>query len=162
MTPTQAAIDFSPLVNIALQAFGVILMALASVAAAYIAQHFKLKNQDQIRTAFLDSADRAVSYATAQAKVAEAAGEFHVSVKDQTIAAASNYLIQQVPGAIKSLGITPDGVEKLVEAKMAQAAGVALPPTLTPAAAVAPAIAPPIAPAATASPGVASAALGKP
>lgn len=128
MTPTQATIDFAPFANILLQAAGVVLMALASVAAAYIAQHFKHLNQDVVKAGFLDAADRAVSYATAKVGDAEAAGQLKVSVKSDTVAAAANYLLQGVPGAIKTLGIDQAGLERVVEAKMAQAAGVAVPP----------------------------------
>lgn len=140
MNPTtQAAIDLSPIVNDLIQGAGIVLLALGSVAAGYIAQHFKNLNQAQVQAVLHDATDRAISYATAKTNELEADGKLSIPVKDQTTAGAVNYLIQSMPGTIKKLGYSGDDLQRLVEAKVAQAAGVALPPTLAPAVTSAPA-----------------------
>lgn len=52
--------------------------------------------------------------------------------KSDVIAEATNYVVPKVPGALKTLGITPAGVAQRIEARLPKEVVSALPPNSAP------------------------------
>ena len=120
----QTAIDLTPIINVAVQLLGAVLLAVASVAVGYLAKRFKLNNQQALNDIVQQAATNAVNYGLSQAGQLSAAGAFNLQSKSAVIAAAAGYVTTHVPDALKKLGIDQSTVERLVEAKLADAVGV--------------------------------------
>ena len=113
-------VDLSPLVSLGVQVLGGVLLAVASVAAGYVAKHFKLANESTVRGYLMDAAENAVAYAASKEQALSAEGKFDVTTKNAVIGTASDYLLDHVPDAIAKFNLDRDHVERIVEAKLGQ------------------------------------------
>lgn len=119
MTSTTT-IDLAPvLLQIVLPIAGAVLSALIPLAVAKLATFLHLKANSEDRKALLDAADNAVALALKAAR--DNAGGAVVDVHNASVAAAVDYLTTNLPDAIKRLGLTPDAVENIVNARLAAA-----------------------------------------
>jgi hypothetical protein len=112
MTPTQAAIDLSPIINnvlvplVATGLSGVAAWVLGRVAAYF---HFQL-SQGQ-RQVVSDAIDNGIALAVKRL------GPVTINA-DQHVAEVVNYVLPKVPDALKHLGVTPDHLAEVIAAKM--------------------------------------------
>lgn len=111
-------IDLTPLVD------QVIYPLIAACVAPFVALlvqkltlflHIKMEAQQQqaLETALTNG----INFALSRAKTYADANGVVVS-KSSLIQQAANYVLPKVPGTLKSLGITPDGVAERIEARL--------------------------------------------
>jgi len=110
-------IDLSSIETEVLQALGIVLFSLLSLAAQKFVAWLKLKNGAQVQAAIDGAADKAINFGVmkAQEKI-RAEGWDSVSVQNQVAATAVSYVADKFPEALKSAGIdptTPDGAQKI-------------------------------------------------
>lgn len=109
-------IDLAPLVNQVVIPLAV--PALASVgtwALAAIAGHFHIKIQDSQRALVNEVLTRAINYAASKAPAT-----INATTGSAVADVAAAYVASHVPGALRSLGVTPDGLRQMVEARLPQ------------------------------------------
>jgi hypothetical protein len=117
---------------------GNIILTLSGIAAAVLASaaHFGVRaltkfltaktgiDLDNVTRSYLDPAiDKAISYATVQVQKA-AANNLKIDVHNETIAHATNYLIDRVPDALAHFGLDQEHLEQLIEARLGKFLGV--------------------------------------
>ena len=108
-------IDLAPLVNQVVIPLALpVLTAAGSWAAIKVAGFFHIQIQDSQRALVDDVIYRAIRYASA--KVAPT--ELQVTTGNQMTDVAATYVTQHVPGALRSLGVTPDALRRMVEARL--------------------------------------------
>ena len=110
-------IDLTPILNPLITLAGLVLAGFASWAMAHIAAYAHVSMQSQQMQTVLGAIDRGISYGTSKA-TALAAQDGTVNVADTAADEAANYVITKLPGTLKSLGITQQGVADLILAKL--------------------------------------------
>jgi hypothetical protein len=83
---------------------------------------------NDVQAGIVDAAlNNAVHYgATKAMTLAEKVGWTHPVVQNQIVGEAANYVLAQVPDTLKKLGITQDGVGRLVTARVGKLLGVTM------------------------------------
>lgn len=110
-------VDLSPLTAVLLQVLVPLLTAAVSGAAIALLRKWKLDGDDTIRQYVLTAVENGVHYGVGRA-AANVSKLNSVDVKSQAVAAAVNYVIQQVPDAVKKLKLDPSAVQRMVEARL--------------------------------------------
>lgn len=106
-------LDLAPLVNtVIIPLLAPTLMACAAWAAAKLASYAHVQLQDSQRALLNAAITNALNYAEHQL-----AGHETVTVSEK-VATAVAYLQPKIPGALKSLGVTPDHLADLVIARL--------------------------------------------
>lgn len=109
----------APLAPLAVELAAALLLALASFAAARLATWLKLSNDAAVRGYLQEAIERAADWAEARmvaalAGQAPTAADWRRAVED-----AAGYLAERVPDALTHFRVTPEGVRRLVEARLA-------------------------------------------
>lgn len=109
----MTAIDLAPLVNgVVIPLITPVLLAVATWALTKVAGYAHFQIQDGQRRVVSDAIDHGIAYA-------QKALASHETVNaDATVAAAVNYILPKVPGALASLGVTGDHLAQLVTARL--------------------------------------------
>lgn len=96
------------------------LATIVTAAIGWLANMIRLKLNIDIEAKHREALHSAAMTGinAALAKVGGAASHLTMTTKNTVIDQAMNWVISSVPEAIKSLGITPEGVQKLVTAKL--------------------------------------------
>lgn len=120
-------IDFTSVADTLFMAVSIILGTVASVGIAWLSKKlndkFGLEIEGQHREALQDAFGYAINFGINRAKEA-ANGRLTFDSKNSLVAFAVTYLMQQVPGTLKTFGIdpnTPEGQHKIatmVEARL--------------------------------------------
>ena len=112
----MTTIDVAPIINqVVVPILSAVLLTALSWAATRIASYFHIKLQDSQRAVLSTAVNNGIAYAQ-QAL----AGRENVTLGDKASLAVS-YILPKVPGALKSLGVTPDHLSQLVTAQLPQA-----------------------------------------
>jgi len=107
-------IDLAPLLNVVVPLAAAPVAAAATWALAKVAQHFHIQIQDSQRQALNDAIYHGLNYAARSIEPAQ------VKVRSGEIASAAvNYAIAHVPSTLNALGVTPDNLRQMVEARLA-------------------------------------------
>lgn len=107
-------IDLAPLVNqVIIPLATPVVAGIASWALANIAAHFKIRVQDSQRELINAVIYRGIAYASSKAP-----STINVSTGSAVKDMAANYVIEHVPGALRSLGVTPAALGQMVEARL--------------------------------------------
>lgn len=111
MTPTT--IDLAPLVNgVLIPLLAPALLGVLTWAGARLSLLLHIKLQDSQRAVLSAAVTNAIAYAQQRLAARET-----VLVSDQ-VATAVNYILPKIPGALKSLGVTPQHLAELVTAQL--------------------------------------------
>jgi len=114
---TLHGIDLTPILNPLIQTAGLILTGFASWALAMVANYAHVSKQSALLQNVLGAVDRGISYAQNQATT-YADGHGTIMPTTSTEQTAVNYVVSKMPGALKSLGMSPAHVADLVVAKL--------------------------------------------
>lgn len=87
--------------------------AAATWAFAAVAGHFHIRIQDSQRALVNEVINRGIAYAASKAPTA-----LNVTTGSAVTDLAASYTLSHVPGALRSLGVTPDGLRQMVEARL--------------------------------------------
>ena len=110
----MTTIDLVPIINqVVVPILSAVLLAVLAWAAQRIAVFFHIKIQDSQRAVLSAAVSNGIAYAGHAL-----AGRENITVSD-TAAAAVEYVLPKVPGALKALGVTPDHLSQLVTAQLA-------------------------------------------
>ena len=107
-------IDLAPLVTqVVIPLAAPVVAGFASWALANIAAHFKIRIQDSQRELINQVIYRGIAYASTKvpSSIPVSAGG---GLKD----VAAGYVLDHIPGALRSLGITPTSLGEMVEARL--------------------------------------------
>ena len=107
-------IDLAPLVNqVVIPLVVPVLAGAGTWAAARIAAYFHIKVQDSQRALINAVIQRGIAYAASKvpSSIPVTAGG---GLKDM----AAQYVIDHIPGALRSLGVTPAALGQMVEARL--------------------------------------------
>lgn len=114
-------LDLSPLtLELVKLAFAALLAAL-TVGARVLYTTLKEKWGLEVEQAQRDKVNEAIQFALqyAETKVASAVdAKDNVEVKNQMVATAAEYVMAKIPDALDRLGVTPESVADLVEARI--------------------------------------------
>lgn len=106
-------IDLSPLVNqVVIPLLTPVLIGVATWALTRVAAYAHFQIQDGQRQLIATVVDNGVAYAEQLL-----AGKETVTASDK-VATALNYVLPKVPGALKSMGVTPEHLAQMVTAKL--------------------------------------------
>lgn len=116
------AVDFSPLLEPALQIAGAVLAALIGALVTRGLAVLKISIDAGQREALHQAIARGVTLATAKVG-AVAAGRMTLDVRNEVLAEAMTYVIKTSPGAAAHFGLDAAKLGPLVEAHLAKALG---------------------------------------
>lgn len=121
MSITTTTIDLAPLlVQVVIPLAGAALSGLVPYAVYKFAALLHVKISDATRAHLQDAATHAVATAVNEASMVVANSKLSaVDLHSAILAAAVTNINQNAPGAIKTLGLTPDAVENMVSARLA-------------------------------------------
>lgn len=110
-------VDLSPLLDYAIGILGSTLLALAHAVGFYVLKKFKLDGDAQVR-AYVESAiERGVNWGLEEVRE-KGMNLATFQTRNHAIAQAATYVAGKVPGGLKQLGITPEGLSEIVENRM--------------------------------------------
>ncbi len=113
----ETAINLVPILDIVIQLFGAVLMAVGTWAVTMLSQKLKLSSDSEVRAYLQDTLQRAVSFGVEKART-QAKDIGTVEVRNEVVADAANYVIGKTPDALKRLGISEDSIQDLVRARL--------------------------------------------
>lgn len=114
-TPTFG-IDLRPLLNeIVLPLVGAAALWLATWLATRIAGWLKISRDDRVRAYLEKALLLAIDYGKSRL---EQGGPLTFQVKSQIVAAAANYAVEHVPGALKHFGVDQEGLRRMLAARL--------------------------------------------
>jgi len=113
-------IDLTALAVLAVQLLLPVVVAIAGVAASFLARRLHLSNEAELRSALQTAATNGAAYAISQVGALGAANRLSVDVKGKAVGLAAQYVLAHVPDAARSLGVDQAAIERLVEARLAQ------------------------------------------
>jgi hypothetical protein len=123
----NAHIDLSPIVNgVVIPLLTPLLLVFATWALNKVAAYAHFQIQDGQRQVVGDAIANGLAYA--EQKLAP----YENVTADQKVAAAVNYVLPKVPGALKTLGVTPEHLAQLVTAKLSPSAPASVSPSVSP------------------------------
>jgi len=109
----QVAIDLSPIINqVIVPLLTPLLLAAGAWALNRVAAYAKFQVQDGQRAMLEKAIRNGIAYAEKQAS-----GIASISA-DEKVAAAANYVLPKIPGALKGLGVTPEHLASLIKARL--------------------------------------------
>lgn len=112
----MTTIDFGP----AIAALAPLALAAVTAAVPYLIvlfqKHTSIKLTEQQVQVITDACDRGAELMYGRI-VSAGATAAHVAIRSGALAAGVNHVLASVPDALKKLGITPDQVERMVEAR---------------------------------------------
>lgn len=108
----MTALDFAPLVQALAQIVG---LTVVSIIGYWLQGHVKDENT---RNTILDAAENGVNHAINRIDAASKTGSMTVPVASGVTAMAVRYVMDMVPGAVKSMGLDEKSIAKLVIAKL--------------------------------------------
>ena len=112
----MTAIDLAPTINqVVLPLLSAGLLAMLTWAVQRLGAFFHIKLQDSQRAVLSAAVTNGIAYAQ------QMLGPHEDITVDGKVAAAVEYVLPKVPGALKSLGVTPDHLSQLVTAQLPQA-----------------------------------------
>lgn len=107
-------IDLAPLLTqVVIPIAAPAVAAAATWAFAAIAAHFHIKVQDSQRVLINEVINRGIAYATSKAP-----STINVTTGSAITDMAASYALSHAPGALRSLGVTPDSLRQMVEARL--------------------------------------------
>jgi hypothetical protein len=110
MTP----IDLTPLVDqVLVPIVSTVLVGVATWALTKVAAYAHFQISDGQRKVVADAITNGIAYAEKQL-----AGNGVIVSADAKVAAAVNYVLPKVPGALKALGVTPEHLAQIIAAKL--------------------------------------------
>ena len=110
-------IDFGP----ALQALAPLALMVVTASIPYavaLAERFLKLNLNSKQVAVITQACDKGAEAAYGFMAGQGATLAHISIKNAAVAQGVNHVLASVPDALKKLGITPDQVERMVEARL--------------------------------------------
>ena len=110
-------INLGPILDIVIQLFGAVLMAVGTWAVTMLSQKLKLSSDSEVRAYLQEALQRAVSFSVDKART-QAKDIKTVEVRNEIVADAANYVISKTPDALKKLGISEDSIQDLVRARV--------------------------------------------
>lgn len=110
-------IDFGPLLEILGPLFLAAITSGIGAGAAYLRQHTKNAVLQQMITNVQKAADAAAGLAYKYA-ASHTGGLTNVAVHDGALAVGSSYVLSTVVDSVNKLGLTPDQISKMVEARL--------------------------------------------
>jgi hypothetical protein len=111
-TSGSTVLDFAPLIQAAMQA---VFLAVLSILAYWLQGHVKDENT---RNAILSAAENGVNHAINRIDAASKDGSMSVPVASGVTAMAAKYVLDMVPGAVKSMGMDEKNIVNLVISKL--------------------------------------------
>ena len=116
-------IDLTPLLDIGLEILAAVVMVLASWAIGKFMKKLGIEKDEAIRH-YLDGALRAaIEYGKNQVKDKN----ITIETENEAVAHAANYVVAQVPDALKHFKIDPAGLERLIRSRLGNEAIVPAP-----------------------------------
>lgn len=112
-------VDLSPLSAVLLQVFVPLLTAALSGAALALLRKWKLDGDDSVRQVVLKAVENGVHFGLGR-MAGNIARANSVQVKNDALAAAVNYVMQQVPGSVSKLNLDTEKVRRLAEAQLSK------------------------------------------
>lgn len=107
-------IDLSPIVSgVIVPLITPVVLALAAYALKRVASLAHISIQDSQRKVVEGAIQNGIKFAVSKL------GPVNVAASDQ-VTAAVNYILPKVPGALNGLGITPDHLTEMVQARLPQ------------------------------------------
>ena len=114
-----AVIDLTPLTGYLFEAIGLVLLALTSLAVAYLSAWIKRKSGIELDNNARNTIERAIhggiSFAMEKLRDQDLG---RVEVRNQAIADAANYVIERVPDSLKRFGLAPQDVATIVTSRV--------------------------------------------
>ena|SRR5690606_16277795 len=109
-------IDLAPLISALLQIVAVFVLALGSVAINRLARWLRLKGDDEFRTYLETALQNGVSFAVQRLR--EEGKRYRLGTKHEAIAHATQYVINQVPEAVRRLKLDHYAIARAIEARL--------------------------------------------
>lgn len=120
-SPVMAAtVDLTPITNYGFDILSQALISVATVAVgavgAFLARKFKIDGDNNAKYELEETLEKGIRMAVNYAKT-KVSDKSNIKVDNAFVATAVNYLLPKIPGALKKLGITPDGLAQRIEAR---------------------------------------------
>lgn len=139
MDPITGGVNLAPLINELQNGVVAVLGVVIAAAVTWLSLRLKEKFNVQIsqtnQQQLVDAAGRAVAFGISAAREKYGLQEPILNLRNEVLARATQYLVNQMPDALARAGATPAAAASLVEARLAEllhlpapAAVVALPP----------------------------------
>lgn len=118
-------VTLSPLLDLLIQAVAALLLAFGTWGVTRLADWLKLSADDRVRGYLIAAMERAIDYAQhhASARLShgqEAGDGVFRDVTAEVVDIAAGYLEERVPDALKRLGVSGQGLEDMIRARLAR------------------------------------------
>lgn len=110
-------VDLTPVVNALMALASIALTTAIPLVVPAVLKRLKVANSADLAARVEAAADAAAGLAYRYA-LAHEGGLANVAVQDAALAAGINHVAASVPGALAQLGITPDHVQQMVQARL--------------------------------------------
>lgn len=105
-------VSLSPLLGMAVEILTIVILAIGAWAGTKLAGYFGVEAESDTSIALHDGIDRAIHFA--MQKVADRGEGITVNVKNEVVANALNYILENFPGTIKQFGLNEKRIADLI------------------------------------------------